>query len=229
MLLVLLRGANEGHVVAFFKEHLGYILGLVSQPVDKGTALLDDLYMKANCHCFMQAYFNLISRDEKGRNKEADNVWINCKENQGHTTVRKEILNLLFILHDGMKLDVARLAPDRREAIFTLHRETVNTFGTWVMRAKQPVKVYDAVFRMQGSDRIWDVLVDPEAPIHLEMLSAEPIVWKKLDAFFNRKGKSQENPNSRYAESMDVMGSRYEAALGGGRTYRDREYSLLVI
>ncbi|KAF1799211.1 hypothetical protein FB192DRAFT_1333067 [Mucor lusitanicus] len=207
VLLVLLRGANEGHVIAFFKEHLGYILGLVSQRVDKNTALLDTLHMMANCLCFMQAFFNLISRNAHGKGKELDSVWLNCKENQNHTHVTKEILNLFMIVHEGSKQDLTRLAPERREAIFTYHREVVNTIGTWAMRVSNKPKAYDAVFHIDRGVYVWNVLVDPEVPIHLDTQFAQPLLRTKLDMFFNHKEKSKEKPHLHYNELTDITGS----------------------
>lgn len=212
MLLVLLKGANEGHVIAFFKEHLGYILGVVSQPVDRDTDSLDDLHMKANCLCFMQAYCNLIPTEVIGHGGELDNVWVNCKENKGHTAVRQEMSKVMKGLHAAIKHDITRLTPERREAIINFHREAVNAFGTFVMRVVNKEKLYEAVFRMGSTDFIWDALIDPEEPIYLDMLFAQPLLKKKLDAFFNskeRKNNKAERPSIYYMDSIDIMGSRY--------------------
>ncbi|KAK4516378.1 uncharacterized protein ATC70_011349 [Mucor velutinosus] len=207
VLLVLIKGANNGHVIAFFKEHVSYIFGVVSQPVDVYTASLDDLYMKANCLCFMQAYFNLIPETVVDRRKELDNVSDNYKEIRSFKTVRKEMKALLKVLYEGLKQDVTRLVPQRREAIFTFHREAVSAFGTWVMRVEKREKTYDAVFRIGTSEYIWDVLVDPEVLIHLDSQFSQPVLRTKLDAFVNRKEKSKESPNIYYMESMDITGS----------------------
>ncbi|GAN09060.1 DNA-dependent protein kinase catalytic subunit isoform 1 [Mucor ambiguus] len=207
VVLVLLRGANEGHVIAFFKQHLGYILGVASQPVDKEMASLDDLHMKANCLYFMQAYFNLISKEVVGKGKEMDILWANCKENHGHTTVNKEMLKLIKFLYEGLNQDVTRLTAERREAIFTLHREALNTFGTWVMRVNNKSKAYDAVFYLGDEQFIWDILVDPELPIHLDTQFSQPLLRTKLDAFFSRRERSKEIPHIHSMELMDIMGS----------------------
>ncbi|KAL9555838.1 hypothetical protein MBANPS3_002175 [Mucor bainieri] len=207
VLLVLLRGANEGHVIAFFKQHVGYILGLISHPVNKNTVSLDDLHMKANCLRLMQAYFNLIPKEHHGNGRELDTAWLTSKENQKGTRVLTEMKALIQEMMEGAKQDVPRLVPERRQALFTYYRELVNAIGIWAIRVMRKPVVYNAIFYLKNA-HCWNVLVDPDVPIYLDTQFTQPMLRTKLDAFFSHhKDKGRDKTHMHYRESMDIMGS----------------------
>ncbi|KAI8641990.1 hypothetical protein BD408DRAFT_483034 [Parasitella parasitica] len=214
ILLVLLKSANEGHVVEFFKKHVCYIVGFISNGGDRDNDSTDDLHMKANCLCFMQAYFNLISINIIEVDGPLDRIWTTSSENKDKKPVRAHILQTFKTLSNQVAHNVEILAQDRRNATLRYNREAFNVFATYVLRASDNAKMYRALFtqvqrKPSGSPfYYWDELVDPTQPIYLEIQLAQPLVKKRLERSSVSSLKPTKGTSTLYyMDSIDIIGS----------------------
>ncbi|CEP16992.1 hypothetical protein [Parasitella parasitica] len=214
VLLVLLNSANEGHVVEFFKRHLCYIMGFISNGSHRDADSTDDLHMKANCLCFMQAYFNLISKNAIDINSSLDEIWTTSSENKDKKPVKAHILQTFKTLLNQMAHSLEELAEDRRNAILRYNQEAFNAFATYVLRASDNAKMYRALFtQMQRKPSgsffyFWDELVDPTQPIYLEIQLSQPLVKKRLEKSSISSRKFTKHASALYyMDSIDIMGS----------------------
>lgn len=211
VLLVLLKSANESHVVAYFERNLCYILGYISNIGELEMASTEDLHMMANCLLFMQAYYKWISKEAVDTNGPLDHIWTKCDANKDKKPVNTHILRAYKNLILETNHNLATLAPERRDAVLACNREAFNTFATYTLQLSDKVQLYNSFFRkeVKSGKYIWTELVDPAQQIYLEIQLSQPLVKKRLEMHSISSGKSKSDGSKLYyMDSIDIMGSR---------------------
>lgn len=211
VLLVLLKSANEGHVIAYFERNLCYILGCISNIGELEMASTEDLHVMANCLCLMQSYYNLISKEAVDTDSPLDRIWRKCVANKDKKPVNMHILRAYknMLLETNHNLET--LAPERRDAVLSCNREAFNAFATYALQLSNKVQLYNNFFRREAKygKYVWTELIDPSQQIYLQIQLSQPLVKKRLENYSVSSGKSK-NDRSKlyYMDSIDIMGSR---------------------